>query len=107
MSVLDPLVELFLCAVGNFHICEQLGAKAQIGDLVIRSNIVDLANGTLVKDCVEGIGGVSGKEISSGWRTVTVENQRLATVQEAGEFGDDFCKMEVSGPCILNGGIYA
>merc|ERR1712098_251198 len=34
-GVLDPLVELFLCRVGDVEVSEELGAQSQVGDLVV------------------------------------------------------------------------
>lgn len=91
VGVLDPLVELLLGLVGDLKVGEELGAEGQVGDLVVGADVVDLADGTLVEDGVKGIGGVTGEQVTAGWGTVTVENDGLAAVQEAGELGDDLC----------------
>lgn len=75
----------------NLHVREKLGTEAQVGDLIVRSNVVDLANGTLVEDCVESIRSVSGKKISSRGRSVPMEHEGLTTVKKTSKFRDDLC----------------
>ncbi|KFY44487.1 hypothetical protein V494_01461, partial [Pseudogymnoascus sp. VKM F-4513 (FW-928)] len=89
VGVLDPLVELLLGLVGDLEVGEELGAEGQVGDLVVGTDVVDLADGTLVEDGVKGVGGVTGEQVTAGGGAVTVENDGLAAVQEAGEFRDD------------------
>lgn len=87
--MLDPLVELLLGLVGDVKVGEQLGAERQVRDLVVGTDVVDLSDVALVQDRVEGVGGVAGEQVAAGGGTVTVEDDGLAAVQEAGEFRDD------------------
>ena len=48
-----------------------------------------MSDGALVKDRVEGIGGVAGEQVAAGRGSVTVQDDGLAAVQQAGELGDD------------------
>jgi hypothetical protein len=96
VGVLDPLVQLLLGCVRNVQVSQELRAQRQVGDLIVGSNIVDLIHLSLVQDCVESIRGISGKEISSCRCSVTVQNDWLSSVQQAAEFGNDFCKWSVN-----------
>lgn len=93
VRVLDPLVQLLLCLVGDVEVGEQLGAERQVGDLVIGTDVVDLPDGALVQDGVKGVRGVAGKQVAAGGGAVAVEDDGLAAVQEAGEFRDDLWEM--------------
>lgn len=44
-----------------------------------------------MQDGVEGISSVAGVEIAPGVAAVAVQDEGLATVQQAGELGDDLC----------------
>lgn len=92
VGVLDPLLELLGGVVGNADLLQQVAAQLQVGDLVVRADVVDLANLTLVQDGVEGIGSIASEQVATGWATVTVQDNRLTTVQQASELGDDLCK---------------
>ncbi len=93
VSVLDPLVEFLLGGVWDLEVSKELGAEGQVGDLVVRANVVDLANGTLVENGVEGIGSITSEEITARWGTITVKDEWLTTVQQAGELWNDLCEL--------------
>jgi len=92
VGVLNPLVKLLLGGVGDLKVSQELGAEGKVGDLVVRADIVNLANGTLVENGVKGVSGVAGEEVTAGWGAITVEDEWLATVQQAGELRDDLCR---------------
>lgn len=87
--MLDPGVQLLLGLVRDLEVGEELGAEGQVGDLVVGADVVDLPDVALVEDGVKGVGGVAGEQVAAGGGAVAVEDDGLAAVQEAGEFGDD------------------
>ena len=97
MSVFDPLVELLLCRMGDVQVCKELRAQCQVGDLIVGPNVVDVVHLTLMQDCVESIRRISSKEISSGRSAIAVQNNWLSSLQQAAEFGNDFCRRSVMG----------
>lgn len=91
VGVLDPLLELLGGVVRDADLLQQMAAQLQVGDLVVRADVVDLANLTAVHNGVESVGSIAGKKVAAGRATVTVQDNGLTTVQEAGELGDDLC----------------
>ena len=76
---------------GDGHFREEFFAEGQVADLVVRADVVDLAQLAAVEDRVEGVGCVAGVEVAPRGGAVAVEDDGLAPGEEAGEFGDDFC----------------
>jgi hypothetical protein len=72
VRVLDPLVQLLLRLVRDLEVGQQFRAQRQVGDLVVRADVVDLPDRALVQDCVEGVGGVTGEQVAPGRGAVTV-----------------------------------
>lgn len=72
MSVLDPLVELFLGGVRNVETLKEVGTESDVGNLVIRSDIVNLADGTLVENGIKSVCGISSEEITTSWASITM-----------------------------------
>lgn len=89
MRVLDPFPNLLGRAVRDAHLGEQLAAERQVGDFVVRADIVDLAHLALVQDRVKGIRRVAGEKVAPGGATVAVQDHGLAAVQQTAELGDD------------------
>jgi hypothetical protein len=89
-GVLDPFVEFFLGGVGDVEVGEEFGAEGQVGDFVVGTDVVDLVHLTLVEDGVESIRGVASEEVASSRGTITMKDNGLASVEEEGEFGNDF-----------------
>lgn len=80
VGVLDPLLELGRVLVVDAHLGEELVTECDVGDFVVRADVVDLTHLALVEDGVEGVGGVSGVEISACWAAISVEDHGLAAV---------------------------
>lgn len=81
VGVLDPLVELLLGGVRDLEVCEKLGAKRQVGDLVVGADVVNLTHLSLVENGVESIGSITGKQVAASWGTISVEDKWLTAVQ--------------------------
>ena len=76
---------------GDGHFREEFVAEGEVADLVVRADVVDLAQLAAVEDRVEGVGCVAGVEVAPRGGAVAVEDDGLAPGEEAGEFGDNFC----------------
>lgn len=92
VCVLDPLLEFLWGVVLNANLLQEVAAQIQVGDLIVRADIVDVANLTLVQNSVKGISSVASKQVAPGWAAITVKNDGLSAVEQACEFGDDLCK---------------
>lgn len=74
------------------HDGEELGAEVQVGDFVRGTDIVNVPDVALVQNRVKRICGVAGVEVAPRGTAVAVEDDGLASVEEACEFGYDFFK---------------
>lgn len=81
VGVLDPLVELFLSLVWNVEVLQEVGAEGNVGDLVVGADVVGLTEGSLVENRVECISSIAGEEVTTGRRSIPMENERLSAVQ--------------------------
>jgi hypothetical protein len=86
VSMLDP----------SFHIglpkqAEKLLRELDVRDLILRINVVGLADLAFVQDGVEGLCCVAGVEVAAGVLAVAMEQQWLAAAKEIDEFWDDLC----------------
>lgn len=97
VRVLDPLGQLLVRVVRDAHLGEQLGAQRQVANLVVRPDVVDLAQLALVQDRVERVRRVAREEVSARRRAVAVQDDRLSSVEQAGELWDDLCKRATRG----------
>ena len=69
----------------------------------MRADVVDLAQLAAVQDRVKGVGCVARVEIAPGGGAVAVEDDGLASGEEAREFGDYFCRGLVSFLSFVEG----
>lgn len=91
-SVLDVLDDFVVFLGWVVEFLDEVAAEVSVGDFVVGPDVVDLADGALVEDCVEGVCCVASKEVTAGVHTASVKEKIAAAVEEAGEFGDDLYK---------------
>lgn len=94
VCVLNPLAEVVGVKSGGggkVEEGEEFGAELKVGDFVSGTDVVDLVDVTDVEDGVEGVDGVGGVEVAAGGFAGAVEDEGAVAMEEAGEFGDDFC----------------
>ena len=89
VRVLDPLLEVLGRVVGDVHLAQQQSAEFDVGHLVAGTDVVDLAQLTAVQDGVERVRSVPCVQVPPCRAAVAMQDNRLPSVQQAGELGDD------------------
>lgn len=76
---------------------QEVLAQVKVGNLSRRPDVVDLANDSLGKDKVEGVGSIASVEVATGRAPISVDDQLVTAVEKARELGDDLLRVLVSG----------